>query len=213
MKTKLIFSILALVLFIACKKKTKSSEKIIISGIIYKDCYTIAANTKYYRVYLSYVNKTPIEFNTDANGVFNFELDKSTSKDHFIISSDPNSNHVFSAFYGTGENLNVGVLRENENNMLILKLKTNHGLTNLDTIKYAFQYSNMELPIHGPLTRDTIIGIYTKLIISPNSNPNGELNTLWWSLNKATVGSNDNQVDYTIHGCAGVADTAYIVVP
>jgi hypothetical protein len=66
------------------------------------------------------------------------------------------------------------------------------------------------------MTKDTVIAFYNQSIAPNlfNDNPsNGEIKTLWWSLNKATVGSYDNQVDYTIHGCASIADTAYIVVP
>ena len=188
-----------------------------VSGFFQRNCNDIASNATYYIVYPITIsnNKEPIPITTDANGYFSFEAAKNADI-WYNISADKNINHAFCHIEFHGESLNLMALKEVASNQLILKLKTNHILTSLDTIKYAFRYGDMELPVHGPITKDTIIGIYTKSIAPNlyNDNPStGELKTLWWSLNKPTVGSNDTQVDYTIHGCAGVADTAYIVVP
>lgn len=214
MKTTVLYCFISLIFLTSCKKckKTIPPDKVIISGTIYIDCYTISQNTTYYRVYPTYSYQEPEEFSTDANGMFNIEVDKSTAKSFFTISADKNPNNAFAAFYGTGENLNIGILRESANNQLVLKLKTNHVLSNLDTIKYVFQYGNFQAPIYGPILKDTIIGFYNMNITSPNSNSNVELKTLWWNFGQ-TTSSNQVRIDYTIHGCASVADTAYIIVP
>jgi hypothetical protein len=219
MKKIILYSFLCLVCLTSCQQcKKKEKAKIITTVSFYRNCNDIAANTRYYRVFpiQQYNNRAPIEFTTDANGSYSFETEKYNSET-INISTDQNINHSFCYFHTSSEeDSNVGFMRESASNQLVLKLKTNHVLTSLDTIKYAFRYGDMELPVHGPITKDTIIGFYTKTINSKdynNSPTTGELYTLWWSLNKPTVGSNDTQVDYTIHGCAGIADTAYIVVP
>ena len=216
MKTKLIFSILALVLFTACKKKTKALEKVIISGTIYKDCFSIAQNSTYYRIY-PFTHDQSEELITNSNGEFSFEVDKYFDGTVYISNNPTYNKNYFCIISGngSGENMNVGILRENASNQLVLKLKTNHVLTNLDTINFAFQYNLVREKIYGPITRDTIIGYYNKAVNVYTYNNNssvGELKILWWGFGQPTP-TNQVQVDYTIHGCAGVADTAYIVVP
>ena len=197
-----------------CKKKEK--EKFTVTGTIYQNCNDISANTTYYLVFPvnQYSNRDPIIFTTDANGVFSYEFEK-YSISGANISRSTNFTNSFASYKFNDENLNLGIIREDASNQLILKLKTNHTLTSLDTIKYVFQYNTVRESINGPITKDTIIGIYTKSInsISYNNNPStGELKTLWWNFGQPTS-INQIQVDYTIHGCAGMADTAYIVVP
>ena len=216
MKTIILYSLLCLVCLTSCKKcKKKEKLKYTVTGTIYKNCNDVASNTTYYIVWYPWQKIAPIELKTDVNGLFNYEYDE-YSTGGISISNNTNINNTFASYKLNNESLSIGIIRESASNQLVLKLKTNHVLTNLDTIKYAFQYGSAELPIYGTITKDTIIRIFTKSINSNNYNNSpttGEVKTLWWSLNKATVGSNDNQVDYTIHGCAGIADTAYIVVP
>jgi hypothetical protein len=217
MKKIISYSLISLVCLTSCQKcKKKEKEKFTVTGIIYQNCNDVSANTTYYLVFPvnQYSNRAPIIFTTDANGVFSYEFEK-YSISGANISRSTNFTKSFASYKFNDENLNLGVIREDASNQLVLKLKTNHILTNLDTIKYVFRYGDFELPIHGPITKDTIIGIYTKSInsISYNNNPSsGELKTLWWNFGQTTP-TNQVQVDYTIHGCAGVADTAYIVVP
>ena len=218
MKKIILYSLISLGCLTSCQKcKKKEKAKVITTVSFYKNCNDIAANTKYYRVFpiQQYNNRAPIEFTTDANGSYSFESEK-YSEEEFIISIDNNRNHLFCYFYASSEeDSNVGFMRESVSNQLVLKLKTNHIITSLDTIKYVFQYNTVRESINGPITKDTIIGIYTKSVnsVSYNASPSaGELKTLWWNFGQPTS-INQIQVDYTIRGCAGVADTAYIVVP
>lgn len=216
MKKIILYSFLCLVCLTSCQQcKKKEKEKVTITGTIYTDCNNIASNKTYYLVWYPWKKVTPIELKTDANGMFSYEVDKYLDAG-YNISTNTNINNSFGGFRSKGETKNVGIIRESVSNQLVLKLKTNHVISNLDTIKYAFQYSGIVNLVNGTITKDTIIGIYNQNIAPNlyNDNPaNGELKTLWWNLNKTSVGTSDNQVDYTIHGCAGVADTAYIVVP
>jgi hypothetical protein len=208
------YSFICLACLTSCKQcKKQEKEKVTISGYFYKNCNTIANNTTYYLFPPPPANGYT-EITTDANGYFSFEADKYMDTWYNIYTDNTSSNLVGSIKFH-GEALNIGIIRESASNQLILKLKTNHLLTNLDTIKYVFQYNTTFESIHGPITKDTIIGIYTKSIAPNlyNDNPTtGEQKTLWWNFGQ-TTSTNQVQVDYTIHGCAGVADTAYIVVP
>jgi hypothetical protein len=217
MKTISIISILfAVIIITACKKKQKMEETVIITGTIFRNCNDVASNATYYFVFPvnQYNNKAPIAFTTDANGMFSYEVDK-YSDAGYGISASTNFNDFFGGFKCNGENKNIGIIRESASNQLVLKVKTNHILTNMDTINYVFRYDLVRYKVHGPITKDTIIGIYNKSIAPNlyNDNPStGELKTIWWGFGQPTP-TNQVQVDYTIHGCAGVADTAYIVVP
>lgn len=214
MKRIILYSCLSLLFLTSCKECKKEDEKVTITGTIYTDCNNIASNKTYYLVWFPWQHVTPIELKTDANGIFSYEVDK-YSDGSYHISTSTNFNGFFGGFQASGENKNIGIIRETASNQLVLKLKINHVLTNLDTIKYVFQYGDFETPIHGPITKDTIIGTYIKSISSAgynNSPTSGEVKTLWWNFGMTTP-TNQTQVDYTIHGCASVADTAYIVVP
>jgi hypothetical protein len=173
----------------------------------------VASNETYY-LFIGASKTDYTEITTDANGYFSFDGEKNMDV-WYNIYTDKNFSKLVGYIKFHGEELNLGVIRENVSNQLVLKVKTNHVLTNLDTINYVFQYDLVRYKIHGPITKDTIIGIYAKSIAPNlyNDNPStGELKTLWWNFGQTTP-TNQVQVDYTIHGCAGVADTVYIVVP
>jgi hypothetical protein len=215
MKKLISYSLISLVCLTSCQKcKKKDKEKYTVTGTIYRNCNDVTSNTIYYIVFRPELKTSPIELKTDGSGNFSYEFEQySTSS--IAISNNTNYNNRFIGITLSDENKNVGIIRESASNQLVLKLKTNHVLTSLDTIKYVFQYGDFELPIHGPITKDTIIAYYNM-----SYNPNlyydpprdGDYKILWWNFGM-TNSTNQTQVDYTIHGCASIADTAYIVVP
>ncbi len=217
-KYYLLSLLLVILIFQNCKKKTNLKEKFTVTGRIYKNCNEVAANTTFYFVFdwagYGFKRDAPIPFTTDVNGFFSYEFEKQTMDIIIISASTLYSNN----FYGhklNDESIDLGIIKQGVSSQLILKLKTNHLISNLDTIKYVFQYGNFQTPIYGPITKDTIIGSYTMGIYvnSYNNDPSdGEQKILWWNFGM-TNSTNQTRVDYTIHGCAAVADTAYIIVP
>ena len=216
-KYYLLSLLLVILLFQNFKKKTNLKEKFTVTGRIYKNCNEVAANTTFYFVFdwnYGYVTDAPIPFTTDVNGFFSCEFEKQ-KMDGVTISATENYNDFFCGYKLNDESVNLGAIYQSASNHLILKLKTNHLLTNLDTINIGFQYNLVRQKIHGPITKDTILGVYTMgiNINTYNINPSsGEQKILWWNFGVPTS-TNQTQVNYTIHGCASVADTAYIIVP
>ena len=218
MKIYSLLSILVLILlFQNCKKKIDPNEKYTVTGTIYKNCNEVAANTTFYFTFdwnYGYKTKATIPFTTDLNGQFTYILEGKDNEVYNICPVD-NSNMFFFCFRNNGKDYNLGNLYQNVTAPVVVKLKTNHLISNLDTIKFVFQYGNFRTPIYGPITKDTIIGSYTMGFNSNshNNNPSdGEQKILWWNYGMPTS-TNQTRVDYTIHGCASVADTAYIIVP
>jgi hypothetical protein len=216
-KYYLLSLLLVMLLFQNCKKKFFQREKFTVTGRIYKNCNEVAANTTFYFVFDSnYPFKTdaPILFTTDGNGFFSQEFEK-RKNDMVSISSSVQRNKNFYRFKLNNEPFDIGIIKQSVSSQLVIKLKTNHFISNLDTIKYVFQYGNFKTPIYGPITKDTIIATHTMWfdLEKYNNDPSdGEDEILWWNFGM-TNSTNQTQVNYTIHGCASVADTAYIIVP
>lgn len=217
MKTlQLIFIFLITFLF-SCKKKVNEPEYTT-TVTFYKNCYEVAANTTYYIVdgkAYGFTTNSPVPVTTNEYGVAVFKTKKITGET-YTIAKDSKGWYKIGGFKSVpGEDSHAGSIYESASSNLILKLKTNHLITNLDTIKYVFQYGNFRTPLYGPITKDTIIGMFTMQnnINTFNFNPSaGEQKIIWWNFGMPTS-TNQTQVNYTIHGCAAVADTAYIIVP
>lgn len=218
MKIYYLLSILLLfLLFQNCKKKFFKREKFTVTGRIYKNCNEVAANTTFYFVFDSnYPFKTddPIYFTTDVNGFFSYDFEKRRNN-MVSISSSIQRNKNFYRFKLNDESVDLGIIKQSVSSQLVIKLKTNHLISNLDTIKYVFQYGNFKTPIYGPITKDTIITTHSMWfdLDKYNNDPSdGEEEILWWNFGM-TNSTNQTRVDYTLHGCSVVADTAYIIVP
>jgi hypothetical protein len=213
---KLIFIFLITFLF-SCKKKVNEPEYTT-TVTFYKNCYEVAANTTYYildgKAY-GFTTNSPVPVTTNEYGVAVFKTKKILGETYSIAKDSRGWDGIGGFKSVPGEDSHAGSLYESATCHLVLKLKTNHLITNLDTIKYVFQYGNFRAPIYGPITKDTIIGMYTMDINIDKFNFNqnaGEQKIIWWNFGMPTS-TNQTQVNYTIHGCAAVADTAYIIVP
>lgn len=205
-----------------CKKPAPTEDEVTITGTIYLNCNQVAANKTYYFVFNSsylYKEDPTITFTTDDNGLFTLKTHRKDNRAYGIYDK-PYNGQLLGGFGVSNPDLsinyNIPPIYEKVDGNVVLKVKTNHVISVGDTIKYAFQYSNVLYAIPGPITKDTIVAVYQMSLVPylyRSKGATGEQKTLWWNVNKPTVGTDDNQVDYTLHGCAAVADTAYIVVP
>ena len=213
MKTLQLIFIFLITLLFSCKKKVNETEYTT-TVTFYKNCYEVAANTTYYIVdgkAYGFTTNSPVPVTTNEYGVAVFKTKKITGET-YTIAKDSKGWYKIGGFKSVpGEDSHAGSIYESASSNLILKLKTNHLITNLDTIKYVFQYGNFRPPLYGPITKDTIIGSYIMDYNHFNLSA-GEQKILWWNFGM-TNSTNQTQVNYTIHGCASVADTAYIIVP
>ena len=217
MKTLQLIFIFLITLLFSCKKKVNETEYTT-TVTFYKNCNEVAANTTYYildgKAY-GFTTNSPVPVTTNEYGVAVFKTKKILGETYSIAKDSRGWDGIGSFKSVPGEDSHAGSIYESASSQLILKLKTNHLLTNLDTINIGFQYNLVRKKIFGPITKDTIIGMYTmeNNINTFNFNPSaGEQKIIWWNFGVPTS-TNQTQVNYTIHGCASVADTAYIIVP
>ena len=143
MKTlQLIFIFLIPFLF-SCKKKVNEPEYTT-TVTFYKNCYEVAANTTYYIVdgkAYGFTTNSPVPVTTNEYGVAVFKTKKNLGETYSIAKDSRGWDGIGSFKSVPGEDSHAGSIYESASSNLILKLKTNHLLTNLDTINIGFQYN------------------------------------------------------------------------
>lgn len=217
MKRLVLYSIFLLLCLSSCKRCKKEKKMITLTGTIYKDCDSLARNATYQTRYLYRTKGNIKEITTDYNGRFSFQLEKYDDDAFAVFPANNPPNEFTNLGGGYGEDHDFGIIREVYHGYVVIKLKTQQGLAAGNTLNYVLQFSNTTTTIQGPITKDTII---TTLVYGLNNsweNPDQSDNkTLWWKLNKQplTGTSDENQLDYRVHGCnINNKDTAYIVIP